>query len=257
MKRKKEKVPGFDEIIFENRNKEYGAYDIRRHYLPATLWSIITGSVIFTALMTILAVFSEKEASAGSENPIIVVVTTDPSITDPNKLKPEDPDKPEIKPEIRVMGPPVITNDTAEITTMLIADQMLDSVKNNPVTMDDTLKYTPDPPFTPEPEPGYFLEEMPLFPGGETELLKFINDNIKYPEEAAVNGVQGRVVLRFVVATDGSIKRIEIFKGVHPVLDQEAVRVLSMMPKWKPGRQNGIPASVWFMVPVTFKLKEN
>jgi len=88
-------------------------------------------------------------------------------------------------------------------------------------------------------------------------LLKFINDNIKYPEEAAVNGVQGRVVLRFVVATDGSIKRIEIFKGVHPVLDQEAVRVLSMMPRWKPGRQNGIPASVWFTVPVNFKLKEN
>ena len=257
MKRIKEKVPGFDEIIFENRNKEYGAYDIRRHYLPATIWSMIAGAVLFTALVTTLALFSEKEVSAGNDDRIFVVVTADPTITDPDRLKPEDPDKPVFKPEIKAIGPPVITDDTTEVTTMLSADQMLDSVRNNPVTMDDTLKYTPDPVFNPEPDPGYILEEMPVFPGGQTALLKFINDNIKYPEDAAVNGVQGRVVLKFVVSADGSIKRIEIFKGVHPVLDQEAVRVVSMMPRWKPGRQNGIPTPVWFMVPVSFKLREN
>ena len=65
------------------------------------------------------------------------------------------------------------------------------------------------------------------------------------------------MTVRFVVTNDGSINRVQILKGVHPVLDQEAIRVISMMPRWKPGKQNGIPASVWFTVPVTFRLKEN
>ncbi|NMC41387.1 MAG: energy transducer TonB, partial [Bacteroidales bacterium] len=67
----------------------------------------------------------------------------------------------------------------------------------------------------------------------------------------------GRVVVRFVVSADGSVKRAEIVKGVHPVLDSEALRVVSLMPRWKPGRQNGTPAPVWFSVPVKFELKKN
>ena len=108
-----------------------------------------------------------------------------------------------------------------------------------------------------EPEPKIFVEEMPVFPGGDMALMKFIYDNIKYPAEAADNNVEGRVVLKFVVSADGSVTRIQVLKGVHPVLDREAERVVSMFPKWKPGRQNGEPVPVWFTVPVTFTLKKN
>jgi periplasmic protein TonB len=257
MKRIKKRVPGFDEIIFENRNKDYGAYDIRRHYVPATFWSLFGATLMFSALVIGLSMLTEKDAGAGRTDLIYVVVKTDPAINNPDKIKSDEPEKPADNPVIRIIGPPVITNDTSAVTDMPTNDLMLDSVKNKPVTVKDSIKYDPDPVFEPDPEPPIIIEEMPVFPGGLSGLTKFINENIKYPDEAASNGVQGRVVLRFVVGKDGSISRIQVIKGVHPVLDQEAIRVISMMPRWKPGKQNGMPAAVWFNVPVSFRLKEN
>jgi protein TonB len=99
------------------------------------------------------------------------------------------------------------------------------------------------------------VEESPVFPGGEIALLKYIAENTKYPQEAAENNIQGKVIVKFAVSSDGSVKRIEILRGVHPTLDQEAMRVVSTLPLWKPGKQNGKPVSVWFMVPVSFELK--
>ena len=87
--------------------------------------------------------------------------------------------------------------------------------------------------------------------------MKFIAENLKYPEEALRNNLEGRVMLRFVVSAEGSVKRIEVMRSVHPVLDEEAIRVINLLPDWKPGRQNGKPVPVWFSVPVYFQLKEN
>ena len=98
------------------------------------------------------------------------------------------------------------------------------------------------------------VENQPEFPGGSGEMMKFINDNIKYPEIAHENGIQGRVICSFIVGKDGSISDVEVMRGVDPSLDKEAVRVLESMPAWKPGKQRGQPVSVRFTLPVEFRL---
>ena len=99
------------------------------------------------------------------------------------------------------------------------------------------------------------VEDMPAFPGGQEALFKFINEKLRYPKEAEEHGIQGRVICNFVVEKDGSITDVKVQKSVHPLLDKEAVRVLSLMPKWKPGYQNKNPMRVKYTVPVTFRLK--
>lgn len=99
------------------------------------------------------------------------------------------------------------------------------------------------------------VEEMPVFPGGETELMKFIYSNIVYPEKAAANGIQGRVILRFCVTYKGGIDQVQVLKPIDPELDTEAVRVVKLLPKWTPGKQGGKQVNVWYSIPVTFQIK--
>jgi len=99
------------------------------------------------------------------------------------------------------------------------------------------------------------VEEMPSFPGGDIELLKYLGANTQYPEKAKINGIQGRVIVRFCVSETGEIDRISILKGVDPELDAEAVRVVSTLPAFIPGKQSGKNVPVWYMVPLTFALK--
>jgi protein TonB len=99
------------------------------------------------------------------------------------------------------------------------------------------------------------VEEMPTFPGGDAELMKFINSNIAYPEIAKENNIQGRVILRFCVTYKGAVDQVTVLKPVDPALDNEAIRVIKMLPTWKPGKQGGKAVNVWYSVPVTFQLK--
>ena len=98
------------------------------------------------------------------------------------------------------------------------------------------------------------VEVMPQYPGGPIAMLKYLMENIKYPEQAMKEGIQGRVTVRFIVEKDGSISDVKPILSVHPLLNKEAVRVVESMPKWTPGKQNGKPVRVRFNVPVMFKL---
>jgi TonB family protein len=120
----------------------------------------------------------------------------------------------------------------------------------------------PPPPPPPAKQEGpseifVVVEEMPQFPGGDTALIKFINNNIKYPLQAKVNNIQGRVILRFSVNFDGTIGKVQVLRSVDPSLDAEAIRVLNMMPKWQPGKQGGEPVNVWYSIPITFALSSS
>lgn len=119
----------------------------------------------------------------------------------------------------------------------------------------------PPPPSGSEPgkptEPFVVVEEMPMFPGGDAALIRYLNENTRYPEAAKANNVHGRVILRFCVTETGSVDRISVLKGVDPELDAEAFRVVSSLPAFEPGRQGGIPVPVWYMVPVTFAPPQN
>jgi protein TonB len=99
------------------------------------------------------------------------------------------------------------------------------------------------------------VEEMPRFPGGDEAMMQFIAKNVKYPEEASKKGTQGRVVVTFIVNTDGSVSDPKVVKSVNPALDAEAIRVVNAMPKWTPGKQRGYTVRVKFTIPVTFRLK--
>lgn len=99
------------------------------------------------------------------------------------------------------------------------------------------------------------VEKMPSFPGGDAELLKYIATNIKYPKESQDNGEQGRVICSFIVGRDGSVNNPEVLRGVTPLLNEEAVRVINTMPRWNPGMQRGRAVAVKYTVPITFRLK--
>ena len=107
------------------------------------------------------------------------------------------------------------------------------------------------------PSDGYFdvVEQMPEFPGGQEELMKFLQTNVKYPKEATDKGIQGRVIVSFVVKSDGSITDAEVVRSVNPLLDAEALRVVKLMPKWKPGMQSGKVVNVKYNIPVVFRLQ--
>ena len=105
-----------------------------------------------------------------------------------------------------------------------------------------------------EEKPFVTVEQMPTFPGGEIEMQKFIRDNLRYPVVAQEAGIQGRVTLRFVVSKTGTIEDIIVTRGIDPSCDKEAVRVVRSMPKWTPGKQNGLPVNVYFTLPITFRL---
>ena len=100
------------------------------------------------------------------------------------------------------------------------------------------------------------VEQMPSFPGGQSAMIKFIADSLRYPSVVCTASVEGRIVVRFVVDCEGNILNPSVFRGIDPLLDKEAIRVVKLMPKWIPGRQNGKPVCVIYNVPIRFKLYE-
>lgn len=254
MKRNNEKIPEFDEIIFENRNKAYGAYILRKNYKSVASFSILAGVALVVILVLSLTIHPEEVTATPRKGPIVII-----------KAQPYKPDFkiPEVeKTPARIENlirnlKPVVTDDTSKIKDYIpTVDEIIETNKNPDVN--DTGRVYKEIqeeviPFTEEPR--VFVEEMPEFPGGVGELLRFVMGNIIYPEEALQNNIQGKVFLKFVVNKDGSVDRIEVTKGVDPALDKEAVRVINLLPKFKPGKQNGVPVPVWFAIPVAFQIK--
>ena len=99
------------------------------------------------------------------------------------------------------------------------------------------------------------VEQMPCFHGGQGRMLEFIEKNLRYPKALEETCVQGRVIVAFVVERSGKLSNVKVVKSVHPALDKEALRIVKLMPKWIPGRQNGITVRVKYIIPVTFRLK--
>ena len=99
------------------------------------------------------------------------------------------------------------------------------------------------------------VEQMPSFPGGSKKLVEYLSEKTRYPKDLEETCIQGRVILTFVVERDGSISDVKVVRSLDPLLDKEAVRVVSSMPKWIPGKQNGVAVRVKYTIPVTFRLK--
>ena len=122
------------------------------------------------------------------------------------------------------------------------------TILNNPKTASESTGID-------EKEPLSVIDEMPMFPGGDNALLRFIAENTSYPEAAKKENIQGQVIIRFCVTEKGAVNKVSIVKGTNPLLDEEAIRVIKTLPAFEPGRHEGEIVPVWCKVPITFALK--
>ena len=271
---------GWVDLIFEGRNKEYGAYKLRKQTPKRNIQSIIAIAilaVLFVGFYVAKSAYDQYQMSHQKNDQITELST----LNQPKKeakverKQIEQPKEKEVVKEVKSsikFTAPVIKkdNEVKPEEEMKTQDQLMDTktaigaldVKGNS-DQGEIMKVTQrvaDEPVKedkPEVENKVFdvVEQMPSFPGGSDALKQYLSNNVKYPVVAQENGVQGRVVVSFVVERDGSITDVKVVRSVDPSLDREASRVVSSMPKWIPGKQNGSPVRVKYNVPVSFKLQ--
>jgi len=252
------KAPAFDDIVFELRNKEYGAYTLRKRYNRNVAISLMIGTIIL-AVTIITPYLNAKAAENRAKRAERQVEIKMENLDQPNETVAPPPPPP--PPPVDVVQqakyvPPVVVDSVKEEDNvqLMTADEAQIEVKDEEVEIVEEVKEEVQEE-DPEATPFVVVEEMPMFPGGDVELLKYIGEHTQYPEIAKENNIQGRVIVRFCVTSKGGVSQVSILKGVDPELDAEAIRVVNTLPAFKPGKQGGKPVPVWYMVPITFTLK--
>lgn len=248
------------DMVFEGRNKEYGAYEDRKKSSKRHGLALIIAVSVF-AVGVSAPVLIKKLAPVRKVTNTEVTSLADIKIDKPieNEIK-EPPPPPPMKNTVK-FTPPEVTNEevTEEVKTV---DELKDTkaqisvadVKGsddaNAVDVAD-LKVVEE-----KEEPLQFVEQMPEFPGGQEAMMKYLAANIRYPSIATEMGITGRVIVQFVVDKHGKINNVKVLRPLGGGCDEEAIRVIKAMPGWKPGRQNGKEVPVYFTLPVVFQLKE-
>jgi protein TonB len=265
--------PKWVSLIFEGKNKEYGAYELRVDSSDRHLKSLIIVTIVGFALVFLPNIIKSVMPGSGDVEQVVSVdmsnLDLEDQVPEENQIKEIEniPPPPALK-ETVAFVPPVIKHDeeindeNLMLTQQELTENKADiSVANVAGDKDGTVdiadlqdqKVVIEEPV--KPKIFEHVENMPMFPGGDDELRIWLAKNISYPNIAAEQGISGRVTLRFVVMPDGSIDNVEILKGLEPSCDKEAMRAVKKMPKWIPGRQNGNPVSVYYNLPVLFKLQ--
>ncbi|WPQ64882.1 TonB family protein [Chitinophaga sancti] len=268
----------FLDILFENRNKEYGAYDLRRQYnkrvrnaligSAALILLVIAGYAINTAIM--------KAERDNPNKPVIETIKMeDVKIPDDPKTPPPPPPPPAppppVKPSVQ-FTPPIIKKDSEvppdevppkqeDLKDKAVSTKTVEGDPNgiDPGLLEDSkgTGVVEAPPAPAKEEIFTFVEQPPTFPGGEEALAKFLSKNIHYPRVAQENAISGTVFVQFVVDSEGNIKDVKTVGAAKGGgLEEEAIRVVKIMPKWKAGKQNGRQVSVQFNLPIRFTLQE-
>ena len=252
-------VPAFDDIVFETRNKEYGAYKLRKKYNRTVLVALLIG-IIMIATAIITPYINAKAAENRGKRAERQVEIKLENLDQPTELvappPPPPPPPTDVVQQQKYVPPQVVDSIKPEdVKQMITADQAQTEVSNKDV-VEQTQQVQEEVQQTEaEPEPFVVVEEMPSFPGGDIALLKWVMEHTNYPEIAKENNIQGKVMVRFCVTPKGGVSQVSILKGVDPELDKEAMRVVALLPAFKPGKQGGVPVPVWYMVPINFTLK--
>jgi protein TonB len=259
MAKEKDKAPAFDDIVFEDRNKEYGAYRLRKKYNRNVLIALLIGTIILgTAVITpYLNAKAAENRTKRQERQVEIKMENLDQPVDAVAPPPPPPPPPQDVAQQAKYVPPVVVDSVKpeEVVQLMTADQAQVEVHDEEVVEIVEVVKEEVEEDDPEAEPFVVVEEMPMFPGGEVELLKWIMEHTQYPEVAKENNIQGKVIVRFCVTSKGTVDRVSILKGVDTELDKEAIRVVQMLPAFKPGKQGGKPVPVWYMVPINFTLK--
>lgn len=270
----------WSELVFDGRNKAYGAYDLRQKTGNRNMWAALILLLLAVVIWGVLKwkAYSDEQARIAAlneaENKMTEIIQAEEE--DVADEKEEEvvyvEEQQEVQQEVmatEAFQVPEIKEDDKVSNEITSTEEHVNSdaaigFSNEEGTegatetrhMEAIVTQAPVEVKKPEVEkPFDVVEVMPSFPGGQGELMKYLASNIKYPVVAQENGIQGRVVVKFVVEPDGSISNVVVVKSVDPSLDKEAVRVVKSMPKWIPGQNNGQKVRVNFNVPVSFKLQ--
>lgn len=270
------------DIVFEGKNKEFGAYKMRetstaRHTKAVVSVLIAVAIILVLLILSISGVFAKPEDDQVAVSTVQEVATfeAEEEMEEEEEEVFEIPQEPE-----EIVAPEEVANQQQVTDLLIVEDEKIEEdkqVKDQEKVLEneaavgtvDITEGTNDlnkiivkeqvieQPKVEEEQPVSIamVEQEPQFPGGEAEMYKWLGANIVYPPAAAEEGVSGRVIVEFVVGKDGSITNVKVLRQRHPALDKEAVRVVKAMPKWIPGRNNGQPVKVTYTLPVTFKLQ--
>ena len=274
--------PKWVEMVFAGKNKEYGAYQLRKGTSGRNIKALLI-LVIAAALVGGFLAWKVIEQKQAEEQQAYMEAMELAKLQ--QQAKKEEKKKEPVKPKIEPKKEIPVARDTQKFTAPVIKKDELVKEENQVKQMDkldekvavgtenkegtksrlaeavrsDIAVAAPPPPPAPKPEVSNkvfdVVEEMPHFPGGPAALQAFLSSNTKYPVVAQENGVQGRVIVSFVVERDGSITDVRVVRSVDPSLDREASRVVRSMPRWSPGKQNGSTVRVKYTVPVVFRLQ--
>ena len=274
--------PKWVEMVFAGKNKEYGAYQLRKGTSGRNIKALLI-LVIAAALVGGFLAWKVIEQKQAEEQQAYMEAMQLAELQ--KQAKKEEKKKEPVKPMIEPKKEIPVARETQKFTAPVIKKDELVKEENQVKQMDkldekvavgtenkegtkdrlaeavrsDIAVAAPPPPPAPKPEVSNkvfdVVEEMPHFPGGAAALQAFLSSNTKYPVVAQENGVQGRVIVSFVVERDGSITDVRVVRSVDPSLDREASRVVRSMPRWSPGKQNGSAVRVKYTVPVVFRLQ--
>jgi len=260
-----------NEIVFEGRNKAYGAYALRSYYprnVGAALFlalTVFTGLVFLPRLFAVLSPKVEKER-------VVVVAPVDVTFErkEQEYVAPPQPKEMPVQKQVRYVAPVVVTEVLEETPPPTIESLENAQISNRNVEGEDFREDIILPPSeisgpskgeaiglkSAVEEEFIHVEQQPEFRGGMEAFRKFLEKNLKYPSRASGAGVQGRVFVQFSVMADGTIANVEVVKGIGFGCDEEAARVVKLMPPWAPGKQGGKPVRVRFTLPIQFSLAE-
>lgn len=259
-----------NDIVFENRNKSYGAYDLRKGYGQTVQRSVLMGVAFFLLLVMFPKLYAKLVPDPKPDDIAYVVEAK------PVDIKMEEPPKPpaqeEVIPEaktIRSVTPEVLPDNQVEVENLPPVVEDLQAAQPSTETVDGIENLTTIvPPVENVPtaktetagvevkkeETFISVEQSPQYNGGNEAMAAFLRKNLKYPRPASQAGIQGKVYVQFTVGSDGKIENAAAIKGIGFGCDEEAVRVVKMMKDWMPGKQAGVPVRVKFTLPIAFQL---
>ncbi len=258
------------ELVFENKNKNYGAYRMRntsgkrhRNALILVFLFVCFIALLPTLIKTIESLRPKHEAVTEVRN--ITELKLEEQVKEENIVEQQDaPPPPPLKSTIQFTVPEITTEEIPEDEGLMAQEDIAAtktqiSVATVAGTDEETgvdIADLENHKVAVEEQVLTSVEVMPQFPGGDEELMKYISSNLKYPQVAQEMGVEGRVTLRFVVNKSGEVGGVEVVRSLDPACDKEAMRVIRSMPNWIPGRQGGRNVSVYYTIPILFKLNK-
>lgn len=250
------KAESLDDIVFEGRNKEYGAYYIRKKYNRFILTAFLIAFVIVTtaAVVPLIESYYNKEKNAKKLQKIVTMEMEKLDKDEPPPPPPPPPPPEAIQEQVKFRAP-VVVDTVKEEVQLASTDDIITDTKNDAPPTEIVVKEKNDAVVVEEEKVFISVEENATFQGGDISgFATWVKEHIVFPESALEMGIEGRVTVQFVVNSKGKIEKISVLRGVDPVLDQAVVNAIQSSPKWTPGKQGGKPVKQQFVIPVNFKL---